>query len=45
MAALLDEVTPMKCFPASRGSQVHACWQLLHAARRAARAAAGMNVV
>ena len=43
MADLLNEVTPMKCFPASRGSQVHACWQLLHAARRAARAMSGMN--
>jgi hypothetical protein len=43
MADLLDEVTPMKCFPASRGSQVHACWQLLQAARRAAIATAGTN--
>jgi len=33
---LLDRVTPMKFFPASRASEVHACWQLLQAASRAA---------
>lgn len=33
---LLDRVTPMKAFPVARASDVHACWQLLQAAFRAA---------
>jgi hypothetical protein len=41
MAELLDDLTPMNCFPVGRASQVHACWQLLHAAGRAAEVAAG----
>ncbi len=38
LAALLDDVTPMKNFPATLTRDVHACWQLFHAARRAAGA-------
>ena len=38
LAALLDDVTPMKNFPATLARDVHACWQLFHAARRAAGA-------
>ncbi|TDI47056.1 MAG: hypothetical protein E2P00_01715 [Acidobacteria bacterium] len=38
LAALLDDATPMKNFPAGLARDVHACWQLFHAARRAAGA-------
>ena len=38
LAELLDDLTPMNRFSAGRASQVHACWQLFHAAGRAAKA-------
>jgi hypothetical protein len=44
LSSLLDVLTPMNCFPASRGTAVHASWQLLATARRAIEVAAEIEV-